>query len=122
MGALMENGCWLGQNPFICCMAELDHRYAVIRPLYEEGKIKTFMDIFKYVPRTVIAGDLGKKVARFSAQLSHPENFDLSDLFLIGNLCQLSRTQMLKLMTMEFAIRDNEIDKVSRDEDRKSVV
>lgn len=97
-------------------MAERDHRYAVIRPLYEEGKIKTFMDIFKYVPRTVVAGDLGKKVARFSAQLSHPENFDLSDLFLIGNLCQLTRTQMLKLITMEFAIRDNEIEKASRDD------
>jgi hypothetical protein len=105
----MENGCRVGQNPFICCMAERDHRYAVIRPLYEEGKIKTFMDIFRYVPRTVVAGDLGKKVARFSAQLNHPENFDLTDLFLIGILCQLTRTQMLKLMTMEFAIRDNDI-------------
>jgi hypothetical protein len=93
---------------FICGMPERDIRYSVIRPLYLEGRIKTFMDIFKYVPRTVVAGDLGKKVARFSAQLNHLENFDLTDLFLIGNLCDLTRTQMLKLMTMEFAIRDNE--------------
>ena len=113
MGVLRENTCRVRQNPFICCMAERDHRYAVIRPLYEEGKIKTFMDIFRYVPRTVVAGDLGKKVARFSAQLNHLENFDLSDLFLIGNLCQLTRTQMLKLMTIEFAIRDNEITEVT---------
>ena len=89
-------------------MPERDIRYSVIKPMYLEGKIKTFMDIFKYVPRTIVAGDLGKKVARFSAQLNHPENFDLTDLFLIGNLCSLTRTQMLKLMTMEFAIRDNE--------------
>ena len=70
------------------------------------------MEIFKYVPRTVVAGDLGKKVARFSAQLNHLENFDLSDLFHIGNLCNLTRTEMLKLMTMEFAIRDNEASKI----------
>jgi hypothetical protein len=93
-------------------MAERDHRYAVIKPLYEQGKIRSFLDIFRFVPRTVVAGDLGKKVARFSAQLNHLENFDLSDLFLIGNLCQLTRTQMLKLMTMEFAIRDNETNEV----------
>jgi hypothetical protein len=80
--------------------------------LYEQGKIRSFLDIFRFVPRTVVAGDLGKKVARFSAQLNHLENFDLSDLFLIGNLCQLTRTQMLKLMTMEFAIRDNETNEV----------
>jgi hypothetical protein len=93
-------------------MAERDHRYAVIKPLYEQGKIRSFLDIFRFVPRTVVAGDLGKKVARFSAQLNHLENFDLSDLFLIDNLCQLTRTQMLKLMTMEFAIRDNETNEV----------
>lgn len=94
-------------------MPERDIRYTVIKPLYVEGKLKTFMEIFKYVPRTVVAGDLGKKVARFSAQLNHLENFDLGDLFLIGNLCNLTRTQMLKLMTMEFAIRDNETTETS---------
>lgn len=93
-------------------MRERDIRYSVIKPLYLEGRIKTFMDIFKYVPRTVVAGSLGKKVARFSAQLNHLENFDLTDLFLIGNLCALTRTQMLKLMTMEFAIRDNEASEI----------
>ena len=90
-------------------MPERDIRYSVIKPMYLQGRLKTFMEIFKYIPRTVVAGDLGKKVARFSAQLNHLENFDLSDLFLIGNLCSLTRTQMLKLMTMEFAIRDNEV-------------
>ena len=93
---------------FICDMADRDIRYSVIKPMYKEGRIRSFMDIFIYIPKTVVAGDLGKKVARFSAQLSHLENFDLTDLFLIGNLCDLSRTQMLKLMTMEFAIRDKE--------------
>lgn len=90
-------------------MPQRDIRYSVIKPMYLQGRLKTFMEIFKYIPRTVVAGDLGKKVARFSAQLNHLENFDLSDLFLIGNLCSLTRTQMLKLMTMEFAIRDNEV-------------
>lgn len=89
-------------------MAERDRRYAIIKPMYQEGRIKTFLDIFKYIPKTVVATDLGKKVSRFSAQLNHLENFVLTDLFLIGNLCGLTRTQMLTLMTREFAVRDNE--------------
>ena|ERR1700761_602949 len=93
-------------------MSELDRRYAVVRPMYEKGEIKTFLEIFKFVPLTIVAKDLGKKVERFSAQLKHLESFDLSDLFLIGNLCGLSRTEMLTLLTAEFSLRDNGLDHV----------
>ena len=87
-------------------MTQRDPRYATIQPMVQEGRIQTFLDIFKYVPRTVIARDLGKKVARLSVSLRHLENFTIGELFVIGNLCELSRTEVLELVTKEFSLRD----------------
>lgn len=87
-------------------MTQRDPRYATIQPMVQEGRIQTFLDIFKYVPRTVIARDLGKKVARLSVSLRHLENFTIGELFVIGNLCELSRTEILELVTKEFSLRD----------------
>lgn len=87
-------------------MIERDPRYATIQPMLELGKIQTFLDIFKFVPRTTVARDLGKKVARLSVRLKYLENFTLAELFVIGDLCGLSRTEILGLITMEFVRRD----------------
>lgn len=87
-------------------MTRRDPRYATIQPMMMEGRIQTFLDIFKFVPRTVIARDLGKKVTRLSASLRHLENFTIGELFLIGDLCMLSRTEILQLVKREFSLRD----------------
>ncbi|HEV2478927.1 MAG TPA: hypothetical protein VGS79_04660 [Puia sp.] len=87
-------------------MSQTDPRYETIQPMVQEGRIQTFLDIFKYVPRTVVARDLGKKVTRLSVSLRHLENFTIGELFLIANLCKLSRTEILELITMEVSLRD----------------
>ena len=93
---------------FICSMN--DPRYPTIRPLYEKGLISSFLDIFNYVPKTVVAKDLGKNESRFIDTLDHLENFNIAQLYLIGNLCGLTRLEILELFMMEVAkqeVRDN---------------
>ncbi|WP_431215069.1 hypothetical protein ACQ86N_10260 [Puia sp. P3] len=42
-------------------MIKRDERYTIVRTMYEAGHVASFNDIFKYIPKTVVANDLGKK-------------------------------------------------------------
>ena len=71
-------------------MQPRDPRYELIKPMLKEGKITTFQDIFKYIKKSVVAADLGKKVNRFSRLMEHVEDFVVKDLLLIGRFCNLT--------------------------------
>ena len=47
-------------------MIKRDSRYNVIKAMIADGNIVTFNDIFEYIPKTIVAIDLGKKVDRFN--------------------------------------------------------
>ncbi len=47
-------------------MGHRDPRYDLIRSMINDGKIVSFNDIFKFIPKTIVAKDLGKKVDRFT--------------------------------------------------------
>jgi len=66
-----------------------DHRYDLIKPMVETGKIMFFNDIFKYIPKTVVAKDLGKKVDRFNTLMSRVEEFMLDDLFIMAGFFEI---------------------------------
>lgn len=89
-------------------MAQLDRRYALIKPMLNEGKIQSFADIFTWIPKTVVAKDMGKKVDRFTALLNRVEDFTIKDLLVIGSRCNLTRSEMLRLIDTEIARRNNE--------------
>ena len=87
-------------------MAHLDHRYPTIKPMLDQGRIKKLTDIFIYIPRTVLANDMGKNLKRPNELLDRLENFTIKDLLLIGNLCGLTRKEMLTLLDAEFDFRE----------------
>jgi hypothetical protein len=87
-------------------MEQQDHRYPTIKPMLDQGRIKKLTDIFIYIPRTVLAQDIGKNLKRLNELLDRPENFTIKDLLLIGNLCGLSRREMLLLLDAEFEFRE----------------
>ena len=79
-----------------------DDRYELIRPMLNDGKILSFNDIFKFIPKTVVATDLGKKVDRFTELMKRVEKFTLEELFTIGRFCSLDETQILMLARDEY--------------------
>jgi hypothetical protein len=83
-----------------------DHRYPTIKPMLEQGRIRKLTDIFIYIPRTVLANDMGRNLKRLNELLDRLENFTIKDLLLIGGLCSLTRKEMLALLEAEFDFRE----------------
>lgn len=84
-----------------------DDRYEIIRAMLDQGKIKTLNDIFKYVPKTVVAKNIGKKVARFTRAMHNPEEFTLQELFRIGELCDLDEWEITRLAVTAHMVNNN---------------
>ncbi len=96
-------------------MIKRDRRYELIRTMFNDGKIQTLNDIFEFIPKTVVATDLGKKVDRFTALISKVEKFTVEDLFRIGKLCDLEETQMFQLVLKDYYIQKKNIERQRED-------
>ncbi|HEY4063130.1 MAG TPA: hypothetical protein VGM30_14590 [Puia sp.] len=83
-------------------MSKRDTRYDLIEPMIATGKITSFNDIFKYIPKTVVARDLGKKVDRFSELMVRVDKFTLEDLFIIARFCSIDEITILTLVKAEY--------------------
>jgi hypothetical protein len=59
-----------------------------------QGQIISFIDIFKFIPKTVVANDIKKKGDRFTYLINHVEEFTLKDLFTIARLCNMTKDEM----------------------------
>ena len=79
--------------------------------MLNDGKIQSFNDIFGFIPKTIVATDIGKKVDRFNKLMMHVDRFTLKDLFLIGTLCDLDESQMLRLVEKEYFLQKKHIDR-----------
>jgi hypothetical protein len=79
-------------------MIKRDDRYDVIKPMVDSGQLVSFNQIFKYIPKTVVAKDLGKKVDRFNVLMNHVDEFTLAEVFRIGHFCKIDDWAILKLV------------------------
>jgi hypothetical protein len=83
-------------------MTNRDHRYELIKPMINAGNVESFNDIFKFIPKTVVATDLGKKVDRFTELMNRVEKFTLEELFTIARFCSISESKILQLVENEY--------------------
>ena len=58
--------------------------------MHEEGKIKSFDDIFNYVYESQVAESLGKKRETFNRLLDRVERFTIRDIRSMGELFGLT--------------------------------
>ncbi len=93
-------------------MLTRDDRYDLIKPMIDSGNIVTFNDIFKYIPKTIVAKDLGKKVDRFSELMKKVEGFTLGELYMIGKFCKINESQIVQLAEKEYLKNKSAITKV----------
>ena len=90
-------------------MTNRDPRYSLIKPMVDAGKIEVFTDIFKYIPKTKVATDLGKKVDRFNELMNNVEDFNLKDLFLIAKFCEMTERDILELVLKQYLDMKNRL-------------
>jgi hypothetical protein len=88
-------------------MRPRDPRYEVIKPMLNEGKINSFPDIFRFIKKSVVAADLGKRGPRFTELINKVEDFTVKELLIIARLCGLTSAEMFKLVEAELAKRNN---------------
>ena len=82
-------------------MGTRDPRYDLIKPMLSQGLIESFTDIFKYIKKTVVANDLGKKVDRFTVMMEQPRKFSVGDVYAMADLCSVDVLQMFELIYKE---------------------
>lgn len=90
-------------------MTNRDSRYSLIKPMVDAGKIEVFNDIFKFIPKTKVSTDLGKKVDRFNELMNSVEDFNLKDLFLIAKFCEMTEREMLELVLKQYLDNKNRL-------------
>ncbi|HEY4286519.1 MAG TPA: hypothetical protein VGN00_05420 [Puia sp.] len=78
-------------------MSKRDERYGIVLSLYKDGKITTLTDVFKYIPKTIVAKDLGKRVNDLNKRMDKPDLFEMGDIYLIGRLCGLTEIEIYGL-------------------------
>ena len=83
-------------------MTSRDERYSHVKPLVEYGTIQTFNDIFKVVPKTIVAKDIGKRTPEFTDLMNKVQKFTLEQLFMIGTFCRLDVDTILRLALNEY--------------------
>ena len=83
-------------------MGNRDPRYDLIKPMLSEGTIISFTDIFKYIPKTIVANDLGKKVDRFTVMMNDPKKFAISDVYKMGDLFKIGVMKLYELIDNEY--------------------
>lgn len=78
--------------------------YDLVRPMFTIGEIKVFSDIFKYVPKTVVARDLGKEKGRFNELIEDPGDFLIQELLKLGEKSDLFLPDLGDLIETEHPI------------------
>src|SRR5579872_7064434 len=75
--------------------------YDLVRPMFISGKLKGFTAIFKLVPKSVVAVDLGKEKGRFNKLIEDPDDLIYQEIRLFGALCDMAPFEMGILIEME---------------------
>src|SRR5580698_8599070 len=98
---LSDASIYHSKKPFSLVMGNRDSRYDLIEPMLSQGKIVSFTDVFKYIKKTVVAIDLGKKVDRFTVMMHDPRKFSVGDLYRMSDLFGINARQLFELIDNE---------------------
>lgn len=82
---------------------EKDERYKAVKRLIEKGDITEFNQMFTYIPKTVVARDLGAAPARFSEKMNLIEKFTLQDMFSIAKLLEIESIAVLRIADNQYS-------------------
>jgi hypothetical protein len=78
-----------------------DARYDIIKMMIAAGKIKSFADIFIYIPKTTVYKDLGINFNRFARAIADPSLFRLQELLTLANLFGVEAKVFLEFVIQE---------------------
>lgn len=75
-----------------------DERYDIVKEMIETGRIQEFRQFTKYLPKTVLARNLGTNSDRMTRLLSDPTQLKLQEIYEISYLFDVSIFVLLNLI------------------------
>lgn len=78
-----------------------DERYKTVKFLIEKGHITEFNEVFRYIPKSVVANDLGTNYNRFARLVQHVEQFKVQELFMLSHFMDIDEMEILKLVYIQ---------------------
>jgi hypothetical protein len=75
-----------------------DRRYKTINQLISSGHIKTLVELFDTIPKSVVARDLGVSLDRFTKMIHEVERFSIKNLFKLAVLIEIDELLILELV------------------------
>lgn len=79
-----------------------DERYLGVKQLIESGHITEFKQIFTFLPKTVLAGDLGTNNNRMTRLINNVQEFTLGELDRISQLIDVPYDAISQLVNNQF--------------------
>ena len=74
-----------------------DARFEIVAIMYRAGKIKSFRDLFKYIPKTVVTVAMGKRATAMNAIIKDPKRLTLKDIVKLSKLYEISPASIFEL-------------------------
>jgi hypothetical protein len=81
---------------------ERDPRYSAIKPLISAGGITSFRDIFKFLPKSIIARDLGMNNVRFTKLMNNVDDFMIRDILRLAEFFEIDALTMYSLINQQY--------------------
>lgn len=74
-----------------------DSRFRVVKVLIESGEIKTFQQIFTFIPKRVVYESLGLNYAKFQRLYTNPDLFTMRELVALAQLVECDPFKLFEL-------------------------
>jgi len=81
-----------------------DYRYAFLQEAILKKQVYYLRDIFKYVPKSVIARDLGLKIGRFNRSIQDISTLYVKHLFQLAELIKVGDELILDLYLNQYLL------------------
>ena len=78
-----------------------DERYEIVKDMIEAGKVTEFRQIFKYVPKTVLAHDLSTNTTRMTRMIDDVQEFSVKEIFIIAELIEVDHSVIYRLIAKQ---------------------
>jgi hypothetical protein len=71
--------------------------------MFSAGRILHFRDLFHFIPKTIVARDLGINNVRFSRLIDSVKRFSLIDLIRLATLMEIDPPTLMRLVLDQYA-------------------
>jgi hypothetical protein len=78
-----------------------DKRYKAVQKLIESGEIVDFDDVFQYIPRSIVAEDMGFNYRTLVGKISSPLRFTAGEIVQLANLIEIDAGVLFNAISKE---------------------